>query len=92
MGSPLLGHQRLFAGPLCAHTKLVFSEGRGDHASYLGAERAIPNYNVMGVACALEASVRYLAAELGPEKQVRVNAISAGPIRTSSPRSEAFST
>jgi enoyl-[acyl-carrier protein] reductase I len=51
--------------------------------SYLGAERAIPNYNVMGVAkAALEASVRYLAAELGPEKQVRVNAISAGPIRT----------
>jgi enoyl-[acyl-carrier protein] reductase I len=49
----------------------------------LAAERAIPNYNVMGVAkAALEASVRYLAAELGPEKQVRVNAISAGPIRT----------
>ncbi|MGL6133134.1 MAG: SDR family oxidoreductase, partial [Prochlorococcaceae cyanobacterium] len=49
----------------------------------LGAERAIPNYNVMGVAkAALEASVRYLAAELGPEQQVRVNAISAGPIRT----------
>jgi enoyl-[acyl-carrier protein] reductase I len=50
--------------------------------SYLGAERAVPGYNVMGVAkAALEASVRYLAAELG-EKKIRVNAISAGPIRT----------
>jgi enoyl-[acyl-carrier protein] reductase I len=50
--------------------------------SYLGSVRAIPNYNVMGVAKAgLEASVRYLAAELGP-LQIRVNAISAGPIRT----------
>jgi len=50
--------------------------------SYLGAERAVPGYNVMGVAkAALEASVRYLAAELG-EQQIRVNAVSAGPIRT----------
>lgn len=50
--------------------------------SYLGAERAVPGYNVMGVAkAALEASVRYLAAELG-ERKVRVNAVSAGPIRT----------
>lgn len=50
--------------------------------TYLGAERVIPNYNVMGVAkAALEASVRYLASELGPEG-IRVNAISAGPIRT----------
>jgi enoyl-[acyl-carrier protein] reductase I len=50
--------------------------------SYLGAERAVPGYNVMGVAkAALEASVRYLAAELG-EHKIRVNAISAGPIRT----------
>jgi enoyl-[acyl-carrier protein] reductase I len=50
--------------------------------SYLGAVRAIPNYNVMGVAKAgLEASVRYLASELGPQN-IRVNAISAGPIRT----------
>ncbi len=50
--------------------------------SYLGAMRAIPGYNIMGVAkAALEASVRYLAAELG-EKKVRVNAISAGPIKT----------
>jgi enoyl-[acyl-carrier protein] reductase I len=50
--------------------------------SYLGAQRAVPNYNVMGVAkAALESTVRYLAAELG-ERGVRVNAISAGPIRT----------
>jgi enoyl-[acyl-carrier protein] reductase I len=50
--------------------------------TYLGAERALPNYNVMGVAkAALEASVRYLANDLGPHG-VRVNAISAGPIRT----------
>jgi enoyl-[acyl-carrier protein] reductase I len=51
--------------------------------SYLGAEKYIPNYNVMGVAkAALEASVRYLAADLGPRKKIRVNAISAGPIKT----------
>ena len=50
--------------------------------TYLGAERVVPHYNVMGVAkAALEASVRYLANDLGP-KGIRVNAISAGPIRT----------
>lgn len=50
--------------------------------SYYGAEKVMPNYNVMGVAkAALEASTRYLAADLGPEG-VRVNAISAGPMRT----------
>ena len=50
--------------------------------TYLGAQRAVTNYNVMGVAkAALEASTRYLAAELG-EKGIRVNAISAGPIKT----------
>ena len=50
--------------------------------SYLGAERVTPNYNVMGVAkAALEASVRYLAVDLGPQG-IRVNAISAGPMRT----------
>ncbi len=50
--------------------------------SYLGGVKVIPNYNVMGVAkAALEMSVRYLAAELG-EQNIRVNAISAGPIRT----------
>lgn len=50
--------------------------------SYLGAERVVPHYNVMGVAkAALEASVRYMAADLGTN-QIRVNAISAGPIKT----------
>lgn len=50
--------------------------------TYLGAERVTPNYNVMGVAkAALEASVRYLAVDLG-EQGIRVNAISAGPMRT----------
>ena len=50
--------------------------------TYLGSERVFPNYNVMGVAkAALEATVRYLASELGPVN-IRVNAISAGPIKT----------
>ena len=50
--------------------------------SYFGAEKVVPRYNVMGVAkAALEASVRYLASDLGP-KNIRVNAISAGPIKT----------
>jgi enoyl-[acyl-carrier protein] reductase I len=50
--------------------------------TYIGSERVVPNYNVMGIAkAALEASVRYLAHDLGP-RGIRVNAISAGPIRT----------
>jgi enoyl-[acyl-carrier protein] reductase I len=50
--------------------------------TYYGAEKVMPNYNVMGVAkAALEASVKYLAVDLGPKK-IRVNAISAGPIKT----------
>jgi len=50
--------------------------------TYLGSTRVFPNYNVMGVAkAALESSVRYLAADLGPQN-IRVNAISAGPIKT----------
>jgi len=50
--------------------------------TYYGAQKVVPNYNVMGVAkAALEASVRYLAADLGPQG-VRVNAISAGPVKT----------
>jgi len=60
-------------------------DGRGGvilTLTYMGSERVVPNYNVMGVAkAALEASVRYLAHDLGP-KGIRVNAISAGPIRT----------
>jgi enoyl-[acyl-carrier protein] reductase I len=54
--------------------------------TYLGSTRVVPNYNVMGVAKAsLEASMRYLASDLGP-KNIRVNAISAGPVRTASAR------
>jgi enoyl-[acyl-carrier protein] reductase I len=54
--------------------------------TYLGSTRVVPNYNVMGVAkAALEASVRYLASDLGPIN-IRVNAISAGPIKTTSAR------
>ncbi|MBU6448511.1 MAG: SDR family oxidoreductase, partial [Rhodospirillales bacterium] len=50
--------------------------------TYLGAERWVPHYNVMGVAkAALEASVRYMAADLGTDK-IRVNGLSAGPIKT----------
>lgn len=54
--------------------------------TYLGATRVVPNYNVMGVAkAALEAAVRYLASDLGPAN-IRVNAISAGPVKTTSAR------
>ncbi|HYM69278.1 MAG TPA: enoyl-ACP reductase [bacterium] len=54
--------------------------------TYIGATRVMPNYNVMGVAkAALEASVRHLAVDLGP-RGIRVNAISAGPIKTASAR------
>jgi len=63
---------------------LLASRGGGSilTLSYLGAERVFPNYNVMGVAkAALEASVKYLAADLGPQN-IRVNAISAGPVKT----------
>jgi enoyl-[acyl-carrier protein] reductase I len=63
---------------------LMESRGGGSIVTltYLGSERVFQNYNVMGVAkAALEASVRYLAADLGP-KNIRVNAISAGPIKT----------
>ena len=63
-----------------------FEDGRGGGAiltlSYYGAEKVVPHYNVMGVAkAALETSVKYLANDCGPQN-VRVNAISAGPIRT----------
>ena len=72
---------------LCLMTKVFFpllEKGQGSVVtlSYLGSERFVPNYNVMGLAKAsLEAAVRYLAASVGQNK-VRVNAISAGPIRT----------
>ena len=62
--------------------KLMTEGGSLLTLTYYGAEKWMPHYNVMGVAkAALEASVRYLAADLG-EKQIRVNAISAGPIKT----------
>jgi enoyl-[acyl-carrier protein] reductase I len=68
-----------------AKAALPMMEGRNGSLltlSYLGAERTLPNYNVMGVAKAsLEANVRYMAQSLGP-KGIRVNAVSAGPIRT----------
>ena len=51
--------------------------------TYLGGERVIPGYNVMGVCkAALESSIKYLASELGAEKGIRVNGLSAGPVRT----------
>jgi len=62
--------------------KLMTSGGSMLTLTYYGAEKVMPNYNVMGVAkAALEASVKYLAVDLGP-KNIRVNAISAGPIKT----------
>jgi enoyl-[acyl-carrier protein] reductase I len=62
--------------------KLMTAGGSIVTLTYYGAEKVMPNYNVMGVAkAALEASVRYLAVDLGP-KAIRVNAISAGPIKT----------
>ena len=65
---------------------LMTSGGSISTLTYLGSTRVVQNYNVMGVAKAsLEACVRYLANELGPDK-VRVNAISAGPIKTTSAR------
>jgi enoyl-[acyl-carrier protein] reductase I len=62
--------------------KLMNDGGSMVTLTYYGAEKWMPHYNVMGVAKAgLEASVRYMAADLGP-KAIRVNAISAGPIKT----------
>ncbi len=67
--------------------ELMNDGGSAVTLSYYGAQKVMPNYNVMGVAkAALEASVRYLAADLGPSEDgksgIRVNAISAGPMRT----------
>jgi enoyl-[acyl-carrier protein] reductase I len=75
----------------CARAAEPLMEARGGGSivtmTYLGGERAVPHYNVMGVAKAtLDASVRYLAWDLGPKK-IRVNAISAGPVRTLAARS-----
>jgi len=74
-----------YSFPALAKAALPMMQGRGGALvtlTYLGGERQIPHYNTMGLAKAsLEASVRYLAANLGP-KGIRVNAISAGPIKT----------
>jgi enoyl-[acyl-carrier protein] reductase I len=75
----------------CARAAEPLMEARGGGSivtmTYLGGERAVPHYNVMGVAKAtLDASVRYLAWDLG-FKNIRVNAISAGPVRTLAARS-----
>ena len=75
----------------CARAAEPLMEGRGGGSivtmTYLGGERAMPQYNVMGVAkSALDSSMRYLAMDLGP-KNIRVNAISAGPVRTLAARS-----
>jgi enoyl-[acyl-carrier protein] reductase I len=75
----------------CARAAEPALERRGGGAivtmTYLGGERAVPHYNVMGVAkAALDSSVQYLAWDLGP-KNIRVNAISAGPVRTLAARS-----
>jgi enoyl-[acyl-carrier protein] reductase I len=81
----------------CARAAEPLMEARGGGSivtmTYLGGERAVPHYNVMGVAkAALDASVRYLAWDLG-QKNIRVNAISAGPVRTLAARGIAgFST
>ncbi len=69
-----------------ATAPLMTAGGSITTLTYLGSTRVIPNYNVMGVAkAALEATVRYLASDLGPQ-QIRVNAISAGPVKTTSAR------
>jgi enoyl-[acyl-carrier protein] reductase I len=75
----------------CARAAEPLMEARGGGSiltmTYLGGERAVPHYNVMGVAKAtLDSSMRYLAWDLG-EKNIRVNAISAGPVRTLAARS-----
>jgi enoyl-[acyl-carrier protein] reductase I len=75
----------------CARAAEPLMEKRGRGAivtmTYLGGERAVPHYNVMGVAkAALDSSVKYLAWDLG-QKNIRVNAISAGPVRTLAARS-----
>jgi enoyl-[acyl-carrier protein] reductase I len=69
-----------------ATAPLMTEGGSLSTLTYLGATRVLPGYNVMGVAkAALESAVRYLASELGPQK-IRVNAISAGPVKTASAR------
>jgi enoyl-[acyl-carrier protein] reductase I len=84
-GYQLAQEVSVYSLPAVSRRMVPLMEGRDGSIitlTYLGAERVIPNYNVMGVAkAALEASVRYLAHDLGP-RGIRVNAISSGPIRT----------
>ena len=85
----------LLAQEVSAYSLVAVARAAAPHMSaggsittltYLGSSRVVPNYNVMGVAKAsLEASVRYLANDLGPSR-IRVNAISAGPVKTASAR------
>jgi enoyl-[acyl-carrier protein] reductase I len=85
----------LMAQEVSAYSLVAVARAAAPHMSaggsittltYLGSIRVIPHYNVMGVAkAALEASVRYLASDLGP-RNIRVNAISAGPVKTASAR------
>src|SRR5262245_7957050 len=85
----------LLAQEVSAYSLVAVARATAPHMSsggsittltYLGSTRVAPNYNVMGAAkAALEASVRYLASDLGP-RQIRVNAISAGPVKTASAR------
>jgi enoyl-[acyl-carrier protein] reductase I len=75
----------------CARAAEPLMDARGGGSimtmTYLGGERAVPHYNVMGVAkAALDASLRYLAWDLG-QKNIRINAVSAGPVRTLAARS-----
>lgn len=71
-----------FTSVMRSAAPLMKNGGSAITLSYYGAEKVMPNYNVMGVAkAALEASTRYLAADLGPQG-IRVNAVSAGPMRT----------
>lgn len=71
-----------FTACMRAAAPMMRDGGSAITLTYYGAQKVMPNYNVMGVAkAALEASVKYLAADLGPD-HIRVNAISAGPMRT----------
>ncbi len=69
---------------LCQHGLRYLNDGASVLTlTYLGAVKMVPNYNVMGVCkAALESAVRYLAGELGRERNIRVNALSAGPVQT----------
>src|ERR1039457_6752509 len=86
LGRPLDASSYSLVAVARATTPIMTAGGALMTLTYLGSTRVVPNYNVMGVAKAsLEASVRYLASDLGPQR-IRVNAISAGPVKTASAR------